>query len=153
MPNLMIPKLHTSAVSSPPVRPQPDLPALSRGSCRCTVPVAAAVGRGGARASGRHGHARGVPTGRPQPSDGRRHRTGHDRQGRPATLELQAKRTIAFTASDKSSRTWWRWLVGLRPNPSSRRHATSSRWRCAHVHQDRAAHPGCAEVGARVPGR
>src|SRR4051812_44846197 len=25
--------------------------------------------------------------------------TGHDRQGRPATLELQAKRTIAFTAS------------------------------------------------------
>jgi hypothetical protein len=27
--------------------------------------------------------------------------TGHDRQGRPATLELQAKRTIAFTASDK----------------------------------------------------
>lgn len=26
--------------------------------------------------------------------------TGHDRQGRPATLELQAKRTIAFTASD-----------------------------------------------------
>jgi hypothetical protein len=27
--------------------------------------------------------------------------TGHDRQGQPATLELQAKRTIAFTASDK----------------------------------------------------
>lgn len=27
--------------------------------------------------------------------------TGHDRQGRPATLELQAKRTIGFTASDK----------------------------------------------------
>jgi hypothetical protein len=27
--------------------------------------------------------------------------TGHDRQGRPATLELQAKRTIAFTGSDK----------------------------------------------------
>lgn len=27
--------------------------------------------------------------------------TGNDRQGRPATLELQAKRTIAFTASDK----------------------------------------------------
>lgn len=27
--------------------------------------------------------------------------TGHDRQGNPATLELQAKRTIAFTASDK----------------------------------------------------
>jgi hypothetical protein len=27
--------------------------------------------------------------------------SGHDRQGRPATLELQAKRTIAFTASDK----------------------------------------------------
>ncbi|WP_206734130.1 hypothetical protein [Bradyrhizobium nanningense] len=26
--------------------------------------------------------------------------TGHDRQGHPATLELQAKRTIAFTASD-----------------------------------------------------
>jgi hypothetical protein len=26
--------------------------------------------------------------------------TGHDRRGRPATLELQAKRTIAFTASD-----------------------------------------------------
>jgi hypothetical protein len=26
--------------------------------------------------------------------------TGNDRQGRPATLELQAKRTIAFTASD-----------------------------------------------------
>ncbi|ASL29127.1 hypothetical protein ACG10_22870 (plasmid) [Azotobacter chroococcum] len=27
--------------------------------------------------------------------------TGHDRQGCPATLELQAKRTITFTASDK----------------------------------------------------
>lgn len=27
--------------------------------------------------------------------------TGHDRQGRPATLELQAKRTIAFTAGDE----------------------------------------------------
>ena len=27
--------------------------------------------------------------------------TGHERQDRPATLELQAKRTIAFTASDK----------------------------------------------------
>lgn len=27
--------------------------------------------------------------------------TGHDPQGRPATLELQAKRTIAFTSSDK----------------------------------------------------
>ncbi|MFC6950262.1 hypothetical protein ACFQI9_37895 [Paraburkholderia dipogonis] len=27
--------------------------------------------------------------------------TGHDRQGRPAILELQAKRTISFTASDK----------------------------------------------------
>ncbi|MFN4235864.1 MAG: hypothetical protein ACK4FZ_01265 [Vogesella sp.] len=27
--------------------------------------------------------------------------TGHDRQGHPATLELQAKRTIAFSASDK----------------------------------------------------
>ncbi|MFS2026578.1 hypothetical protein [Massilia sp. CT11-137] len=27
--------------------------------------------------------------------------TGHDRQGQPATLELQAKRTIDFTASDK----------------------------------------------------
>ncbi len=27
--------------------------------------------------------------------------TGHDRQGRSATLELQAKRTIAFTVSDK----------------------------------------------------
>ncbi len=28
--------------------------------------------------------------------------TGHDGQGRPSTLELQAKRTIAFTASDTS---------------------------------------------------
>lgn len=28
--------------------------------------------------------------------------TGHDHRGRPATLELQAKRSIAFTASDKN---------------------------------------------------
>ena len=35
----------------------------------------------------------------------------------PAVLELQAKRTIAFTASDRSSRTWLRWLAGPAATP------------------------------------